>query len=75
MTDKELQELIDLTIEAKNSYHVVLDALENEYKRRFGYLPSEVEDDNFIDTFHYKQRKKMTVEELKFFAEGREKRN
>lgn len=64
MTDKQLQILINQTIKQKNKFFALVDKLENEYERRFGFLPSDADDDNFIDTFHMRQGDEMTVEEL-----------
>lgn len=64
MTDRQLQTLIDQTIKHKNKFFALVDKLENEYERRFGFLPSDADDDNFIDTFHMRQGDKMTVKEL-----------
>jgi len=64
MTDKKLQELMNATIRLKLKYQSKLELLEQEYERRFGYNPSEIDDDNFIDTFHYAQGSDMTVAKL-----------
>lgn len=64
MTNKKLQDLINVTIRLKLKYQSKLELLEQEYERRFGYNPSEIDDDNFIDTFHYAQGSNMTVAEL-----------
>ena len=64
MTNKKLQDLINVTIRLKLKYQSKLELLEQEYERRFGYNPSEIDDDNFIDTFHYAQGSDMTVVEL-----------
>ena len=71
MKDNKFQELIDLTISSKEYYYEFLEALEEEYKRRFKNYPSEVDDDAFIDTFHQKQGNKMSVEDLTMYAKRR----
>jgi hypothetical protein len=60
MTDKEFKKLIKDTKAAQKRYLTLLDKAENEYERRFGNNPSDVNDDNWIDTMHYPQ------EELNF---------
>jgi hypothetical protein len=64
MTDDKLQILINKTIKSKTEYYHLLDKLENEYIRRFGHNPSETDDDNFIDVFHYNQGDSMTVKQM-----------
>lgn len=71
MTDKKLKELMDLTIEVRNSYHNTLQVLEEEYKKRFGHYPSDVDDDYFIDTFHYGRSGKISVADMTDKAKGR----
>ena len=41
-----------------------LELLEKEYEKRFGYDPSSVDDDFFIDTFHYGSGKRITVNQM-----------
>lgn len=72
MTDKKLKELMDLTIEVRESYIATLQALEDEYKKRFGNYPSDVDDDYFIDTFHYGRSGKISVADMTEKAKGRE---
>lgn len=52
MTDKEFQELIKETHEAKESYQSLLYEAEQEYERRWGHNPSDVDDDTWIDSLH-----------------------
>lgn len=73
MSDKELKELMDLTIEAREAYSSVLNQLELEYKNRFGNYPSDVDDDFFISTFHYSQNGKITVKQLTENAKDRKR--
>lgn len=61
MTDEKLQELINSTIEHKIKYHDKLVLLEAEYTKRIGFNPSDIDDDYFIDIFHYAQGGKVTV--------------
>lgn len=62
MKDERLQILIDQTIKQKLKFFALVDKLELEYEKRFGNKPSDVDDDNFIDTFHMRQGDEMTVE-------------
>lgn len=64
MTDKQLQTLIDQTIKQKIKFFALVDRLENEYENRFGFKPSDADDDNFIDTFHMRQGNEMSVEQM-----------
>ena len=64
MNNKDLQKLINVTIEAKLLYFGLVYELENEYVRRFGNNPSELDDEAFIDTIHYNQSNKLTVKQL-----------
>ena len=76
MKDERLQILIDQTINQKLKFFALVDRLENEYERRFGNKPSDVDDDNFIDTFHMRQGNEMTVFELTEKAKNcKERRN
>ena len=63
-TDRQLQILIDQTIKQKLKFFALVDKLENEYERRFGFIPSDADDDCFIDTFHTRQGDEMTVEKM-----------
>ena len=74
MKDERLQILIDQTIKQKLKFFALVDKLENEYERRFGNKPSDVDDDNFIDTFHMRQGNEMTVFELTEKAKNCKKR-
>lgn len=64
MKDERLQILINQTIKQKLKFFALVDKLENEYERRFGFKPSDVDDDNFIDTFHMRQGCAMTVKKM-----------
>lgn len=71
MKDKDLKELMDLTIDTLDTYKCTLEALEDEYKRRLGNFPSDVDDDYFIDTFHYGRAGKISVSDMMGKAQGR----
>lgn len=64
MLDKELQKLMDETYKLCLQHKAKLDKLEKEYERRFGYDPSSVDDDFFIDTFHYGSGSRVTVKQM-----------
>lgn len=36
-----------------DEYKKALEVIETEYERRFGVNPSDIDDDFWIDTFHY----------------------
>ena len=52
MTDKKWQELLNKVTSLHSDYLVFLTKAENEYERRFGHHPSDVDDDFWIDSFH-----------------------
>lgn len=52
MDDTRFQELLDETTEAHKKYLKLLKKAEKEYLKRFGNLPSDVDDDFWIDSFH-----------------------
>lgn len=64
MTDKQLKKLMDKTLILAIKHRETLRLLESEYFKRFGHNPSEVDDDFFIDTFHYGNGGLVTVEQL-----------
>ena len=51
MTDKQFEKLLFRVNSAHSKYLQLLKEAENEYKRRFGNYPSEVDDDWWIDSF------------------------
>ena len=53
MEDKKWLELMFKMKSILKEKDDVLNKLENEYRRRYGNYPSEVDDDCWIDTFHY----------------------
>ena len=53
MTDKKWQDLISKCRAAGDQHQELLREAENEYKRRYGNFPSEVNDDWWIDGLHY----------------------
>lgn len=51
MTDKEFQKRMDITAKLHSKYVAALSKIEEEYKRRYGNYPHEIDDDFFIDSF------------------------
>ncbi len=51
MTDKKFGELLYKLTKAHEKYCTLLSEAEEEYKRRFGNYPAEVDDDWWIDSF------------------------
>jgi hypothetical protein len=49
MTDKQFQALIDRTSNAQNRFRRLLKQAEAEYERRYGFQPSDADDDQWID--------------------------
>lgn len=64
MDNRKLQELMDQCYQAGLKHKRLLEQLEAEYEARFGSNPSDVDDDNFIDTFHYCTGERMTVKQM-----------
>lgn len=52
MTDTQYQKLLNRLSKSHRKYLNLLEQAENEYERRFGYNPSDVDDDYWIDSFH-----------------------
>lgn len=52
MTNKEFETLLTDLNKAHVEHDNLLKKAEEEYKRRFGHYPSEVDDDYWIDSFH-----------------------
>ena len=52
MTDKQWQSVINKCRKAGDEHKRLLIIAENEYIRRYGHNPSEVDDDWWIDTLH-----------------------
>lgn len=64
MSDKELQKLMNQTHDLAFRHKHSLRKLENEYEKRFGNKPSDIDDDFFIDTFSYAQGDPITLEQM-----------
>lgn len=69
MQDTAFQKLLDDLAVANYKYKKLLAKAEEEYKRRYGSYPPEIDDDQWIDTFHVGCGK-MTVEACKKHAES-----
>lgn len=52
MTDKEFNSKLKQLHNAHKKYQQLLGECEDEYERRFGFNPSDIDDDNWIDSFH-----------------------
>ncbi|MCB9073998.1 MAG: hypothetical protein H6552_00475 [Chitinophagales bacterium] len=52
MTDKQFQKAIDEARDLLIKYHQKLKVAEDEYERRYGCHPSDVNDDEWIDALH-----------------------
>ena len=70
MTDYQFQRLLDRTAAAQRKFHRYLKASEAEYERRYGAHPSDVDDDQWIDslTGGCGEAKNVTVAEVDGFA-------
>lgn len=53
MTDSQYKLALDTCLRRKIKYKQALERIEKEYERRFGFTPSDLDDDYFLDTFHY----------------------
>ena len=60
-----------ITLEHKR----ILELCEAEYEARFGNNPSEVDDDYWIDSLHYGQGKKITIQDIVANASIHKQRN
>lgn len=52
MTDKQFQKAIDEARDSLIKYHKKLKVAEDEYERRYGVHPSDIDDDEWIDSLH-----------------------
>lgn len=51
MTDEQFQKLLNKVAKSLEAYHELLAQAREEYKRRFGSYPNDVDDDFWIDSF------------------------
>jgi hypothetical protein len=73
MTDKQWQKIITKTVKSFKVYQANLEIAEQEYIRRYGHTPTDVDDDTWIDTVHYGYGS-HNVEDFKASAESRKER-
>ena len=52
MTDKQFQKILDTLTDAHRNYLDLLKLAEDEIIRRFGIHPSEIDNDEWIDSYH-----------------------
>lgn len=64
MTDKQFTALMKKTQEAGLKHKKFLSELEEEYFRRYGQYPSDIDDDFFIDAFDYCQCDLPTLDQV-----------
>lgn len=64
MTDKDFAALMIKTQKAGLKHKKLLKELEEEYYVRYGQYPSDVDDDFFIEAFHYCQGELPTLEDV-----------
>ena len=64
MTDAQFQRALDIAHRAHENYLVRLKVVEDEYERRFGFHPSNGDDDMWIDTMHGGNPSHTTVESV-----------
>ncbi len=55
MTDKKFEALMNQCLYANLEYKALLVKIEDEYERRFGHNPSDIDDDQWIDLFRYEK--------------------
>jgi hypothetical protein len=68
MNDNQFQKALDKATKKLNEYHSALKIVENEYQRRFGVHPSDIDDDDWIDSMHV-TGSGTTVEQVKMAFE------
>lgn len=52
MTDKQFQKTLDTLTDAHRNYLDLLKLAEDEIIRRYGVHPSEIDNDEWIDSYH-----------------------
>lgn len=52
MTDKQFQKILDTLTDAHRNYLDLLKLAEDEIIRRYGVHPSEIDNDQWIDSYH-----------------------
>ena len=64
MTDKKWLELMTQCSKLALEHNKILKLCEAEYEARYGNKPSDVDDDYWIDSLHYGQGKKITIQDI-----------
>lgn len=64
MSDRQFTELMRKTQKAGLKHKKLLSELEEEYFRRYGQYPSDIDDDFFIDSFVYCQCNLPTLDQV-----------
>lgn len=65
MNDASFEKIMRRCLEARDIYSTFLKQCEDEYVRRFGVHPSDIDDDCWIDIFHYGGGCAPTVDEIR----------
>ena len=52
MTDKQFQKILDTLSDAHRNYLDLLKLAETEIVRRYGVHPSDIDNDDWIDSYH-----------------------
>ena len=63
MNDNQFQKAINKATKKLNEYNTALKVAEDEYERRFGSHPSDIDDDYWIDSMHV-QGSRITVDQV-----------
>lgn len=74
MNDSRFQQRLNALAKANQKYKALLDECEQEYFDRFGFYPSDFDDDDWIDCFHVGTGER-TVERVKEAAEDIQRRH
>lgn len=64
MTDSTFQILLNELSDAHSKYLNLLGKASDEYKKRFGYYPGDIDDDNWIDTYEANGGGRATVKQI-----------
>ena len=64
MTNKIFSIKLKQLMAAKIKYQNLINVVENEIKERYGYFPSDVDFDTYIDTYHYHNDRDLSIKEI-----------
>ena len=64
MTNKNFNKLLNRVASANAKYKKLLDEAENEFIRRYGNHPSDIDFDSWIDIYHIGNGGILTAEEI-----------